>query len=189
MRQLVYVYFFEGNCSGEISNFASSGRFFSNILAGMEDVLFWIVQNDNLTMFLRCMAHRYHPHPDCASLVGRYDLALGAFLRRILFFAHNDSDELIATKIHLRNSHFAKKTYIYTYIYFIYFFFSPVTAPADLGCCNHHVPQCDRCHGHPRPSLPSHLPGLLQMLIYETMKQSLKQGFVCQRHKVLFKTE
>ena len=123
MRQLVYVYFFEGNCSGEISNFASSGRFFSNILAGMEDVLFWIVQNDNLTMFLRCMAHRYHPHPDCASLVGRYDLALGAFLRRILFFAHNDSDELIATKIHLRNSHFVKKTYIYTYIFFCLFFF------------------------------------------------------------------
>jgi hypothetical protein len=42
-----------------------------------------------------------------------------------LFFAHNDSDELIATKIHLRNSHFVKKTYIYIYIYiYIYFFFT-----------------------------------------------------------------
>jgi hypothetical protein len=40
-----------------------------------------------------------------------------------LFFAHNDSDELIATKIHLRNSHFVKKTYIYIHIYIYLFFF------------------------------------------------------------------
>ena len=154
---------------------------FKTLWLGWEDVLYWIVQNDNLTMFLRWMVHRYHPHPDYASLVGRYDLALGAFLRRI-FFAHNVNDKLIAIKITWRSSHFVckhlKKKKNMS--------FSPVSTPADLGCCNHHVRQCDRCRGHPRPFLPSHLPGLLQKW-HETMKQGLKQRFVCQRHKVFFK--
>ena len=56
-------------------------------------------------------------------LLGVMILHLVPFLRRILFFAHNDSDELIATKIHLRNSHFVKKTYIYIYIYIFFYLF------------------------------------------------------------------